>query len=583
MENKQTDNNHEEATRLTVEYQDTNKAGDEAVNYNELPPPPDGGYGWVIVIASFFCNCIVDGIVYSFGIFLDDFCKYFDVGKGTISWAGSLLSGVYMCVGPIVSALANKYGCRAVCIAGSIVAALAFTLSTLSTNVKVFFITYGVMGGAGFGMIYLPAIVFVGYYFEKKRSLATGIAVCGSGFGAFVFAPLSSFLLETLGGWKSANLVLACILLCCIVCGALMRPLQWPEGANIRELQPLNLDPGVQCSNLAIDRIPTNSALPTIVETKVSNSVVNRSMMELKVEEKQRSRLNSESDIERMRRRKSSATGSNKASRTELDKAVPVMLRKDVFYSGSVQNLKEFQSQKSLTAYRNSIISLNKLHTGEVENRQGLKVEEMDEAKGCSGILGSLMDVSLLKDWTFMFLAVSNLFGMAALFVPFFYIVDSAKQLNIENPSSLISIIGITNTFGRIACGYVADFPAVNSLLLNNCCLVLCAIALAAVPLCTTYAMYMIASVVFGIGLAGYMSLTSIILVDLLGLDKLTNAFGLLIMFRGAAAIFGAPLIGGIYDLTNSYSASFFAAGGLFGVAAVFSFLAPVVAKFKKS
>jgi hypothetical protein len=41
----------------------------------------------------------VDGIVYSFGIFLADFAKYFDVGKGTISWAGSLLSGVYMCVG----------------------------------------------------------------------------------------------------------------------------------------------------------------------------------------------------------------------------------------------------------------------------------------------------------------------------------------------------------------------------------------------------------------------------------------------------------------------------------------------------
>jgi len=68
-------------------------------------------------------------------------------------------------------------------------------------------------------MIYLPAIVFVGYYFEKKRSLATGIAVCGSGFGAFVFAPLSSFLLEKFGGWKSANLVLACILLTCIICG----------------------------------------------------------------------------------------------------------------------------------------------------------------------------------------------------------------------------------------------------------------------------------------------------------------------------------------------------------------------------
>jgi MFS-type transporter involved in bile tolerance (Atg22 family) len=76
------------------------------------------------------------------------------------------------------------------------------------------------------------------------------------------------------------------------------------------------------------------------------------------------------------------------------------------------------------------------------------------------------------------------------------------------------------------------------------------------------------------------MSLTSIILVDLLGLDKLTNAFGLLIMFRGAAAIFGAPMIGLIYDSTKSYTISFAAAGALFAVSAVCSFLAPVGRKF---
>jgi len=35
--------------------------------------------------------------------------------------------------------------------------------------------------GVGFGLIYLPAVVCVGYYFESKRALATGIAVCGSG------------------------------------------------------------------------------------------------------------------------------------------------------------------------------------------------------------------------------------------------------------------------------------------------------------------------------------------------------------------------------------------------------------------
>ena len=37
-------------------------------------------------------------------------------------------------------------------------------------------------------------------------------------------------------------------------------------------------------------------------------------------------------------------------------------------------------------------------------------------------------------------------------------------------------------------------------------------------------------------------------LVDLLGLEKLTSAFGLLTMFRGAASIVGPPIAGGDDD-----------------------------------
>ena len=45
--------------------------------------------------------------------------------------------------------------------------------------------------GLGFGLIYLPAIVSVSIYFEKKRAFATGIAVCGSGLGTFIMAPVT--------------------------------------------------------------------------------------------------------------------------------------------------------------------------------------------------------------------------------------------------------------------------------------------------------------------------------------------------------------------------------------------------------
>lgn len=43
---------------------------------------------------------------------------------------------------------------------------------------------------------------------------------------------------------------------------------------------------------------------------------------------------------------------------------------------------------------------------------------------------------------------------------------------------------------------------------------------------------------------AVFASLRSIIVVDLVGLEKLTNAFGLLLLFQGMAAAVGSPVAG---------------------------------------
>jgi MFS family permease len=71
-------------------------------------------------------------------------------------------------------------------------------------------------------------------YFEKYRSLATGIAVCGSGLGTFVFAPLSEHLI-TEYGWRGALLIIAAIVLNCMILGALFRPVP-----DIRESKPVS-------------------------------------------------------------------------------------------------------------------------------------------------------------------------------------------------------------------------------------------------------------------------------------------------------------------------------------------------------
>jgi len=77
-------------------------------------------------------------------------------------------------------------------------------------------------------MIYLPAIVSVTCYFEKYRSLATGIAVCGSGLGTFIFAPLVDFLV-TGYGWRATVGVIAGLVLLCTLFGMLFRPLTIDE------------------------------------------------------------------------------------------------------------------------------------------------------------------------------------------------------------------------------------------------------------------------------------------------------------------------------------------------------------------
>jgi len=58
-----------------------------------------------------------------------------------------------------------------------------------------------VCAGVGVGLLNLPSIVTVGFYFDKRRALANGISICGTGIGTFVFAPLASYLVSEYG-WK---------------------------------------------------------------------------------------------------------------------------------------------------------------------------------------------------------------------------------------------------------------------------------------------------------------------------------------------------------------------------------------------
>ena len=175
---------------------------------------------------------ISEGFGFTFGgVLLEPLITAFNSERSSVALVGSLCSGISSIFGPVFGGLVNKFGLRPVCISGSIVAAVGLALSTLSINVPLLILFFGIIGGIGSGLISLPAKIAIGYYFETKRALATGISECGSGVGVLVFSPLATFLLNQYD-WKITMLITSGLCLICAIFGVLMRPLEEQNNDN---------------------------------------------------------------------------------------------------------------------------------------------------------------------------------------------------------------------------------------------------------------------------------------------------------------------------------------------------------------
>jgi MFS family permease len=200
--------------------------------------------------------------------------------------------------------------------------------------------------------------------------------------------------------------------------------------------------------------------------------------------------------------------------------------------------------------------------------------------------------------------------------VTHFAITDqNGRLVTADQAALLLSYVGITNTFGRMLFGWISDRlqqvqpkcnkldrSFLNALGINNLCLLCAGLSTALLPILNSYLQVALNCLVFGLccgtlqpfclnfvsfnkqlifllhelSTAAYMCLTSIILVDQLGLHRLTNAFGLISMGRGIGSLIGPPIAGLLYDWTDSYQATFATAGLLFIISAILSVCAAI-------
>lgn len=209
-----------------VQFMDDELMSSSESLHEKKPKIPDGGWGWVVVFSSLVISMIADGVSFSFGLLYIEFLNEFGASKSTTAWIGSLFMAVPLLTGPIMSAFVDRYGCKNMTIIGGIISAIGFVLSSYAQSIVVVFITFGVIAGLGLGLCYVTAVVSIAFWFDKKRNLAVGLGACGSGIGTFVYAPLTTFLIEEFG-WRGTTLLLAGTFLHMCICGAVMRDPDW--------------------------------------------------------------------------------------------------------------------------------------------------------------------------------------------------------------------------------------------------------------------------------------------------------------------------------------------------------------------
>ncbi|XP_062620020.1 monocarboxylate transporter 12-like [Saccostrea cucullata] len=617
-----------------------------------LPPAPDGGYGWVIVISAFFVMLISEGFSLSFGVLFTELSDVFGQSKSVTSIVASLFYGIPMVCGPIASAIVTKLGCRKAQILGGLITSIGVLASAFVNSIGLICLTLGFVAGFGLSIGYITSAVLVAYYFEKRRSLASGLSVCGSGIGTFVFAPLLEFLIEEYG-WRGSFVILSAITLNLVVCGALMRPLEftpleeWKRNLEkfenmaktIPETKPhnrnclanssdmLNLDYHNDTKCLAEKRQRCHSMVQLPTFTNKSKNIPLDMLCVVRRNGKSSQHILKQyfQSMDALNVNGTGTTRTPNLGRLPHDKAINVVANDDQNAchekDGVVKDdeMRKRSKKKSLvrrkTLNRRTVIQHYPLFRKDLFYRRSLKrftvtpknrpkscpamhqemLDESDEeedenvssiprllrlSKHIKKMFKLMFDFKIMKNPYFLIFLISNFISYFWYDVPYVFLNDIAIEGGIEDPAFIISVLGIVNTFGQIVYGYIGD-RNIDLILLYGVSIVLSGLAVMVVPWFVSFVPLCIIASLFGFFVSASYALDTVILVEIVGIDKLTNSYGLTMMMQGLANIIGPPLAGLLYDLSGSYDHTFLVGGSFFSFSGLLLIFLPVGKRLK--
>lgn len=187
--------------------------------------PPDGGYGWVVLLACVVINSCLMPLTQCFGIIYDSKFVSMGISAAEISFLLHLNSSIMCSLGLFSGPLLKRFTFRQVALFGSSLVATGIFLTVFAESYSALIVTVSILIGAGHGILMPALYLAVNTYFKEKLTLAVSLQVTGVGLTPIVFPYFCIFLLNNFGT-KGTVLMLSSIAFHALPLAVLLRPIK---------------------------------------------------------------------------------------------------------------------------------------------------------------------------------------------------------------------------------------------------------------------------------------------------------------------------------------------------------------------
>jgi MFS family permease len=217
-------------------------------------------YGWWVTSAFAVMVFTSSGIRHAVGPFLKPMVADLHVDRASFSLVIALGLLLYGAIMPLVGALVDRIGARAVTTGGAVVMAASLVLTGFCRNLWELALVYGVLASVGLaatGPVVANAVV--SRWFIAKRGMAVSVLGSATGTGMSLLVPMLAWLILTVG-WRTTYIVLGVFVLIAVMplCVWLVR--DSPESMGLApDGAPLGAGGAAR-----VERTPVSTAVRTV-------------------------------------------------------------------------------------------------------------------------------------------------------------------------------------------------------------------------------------------------------------------------------------------------------------------------------